>query len=167
MEINEPGLSRPKKKQVDADGNPTLTRNAEDGKRDDTPMRTTIKIPVRVYEEARKLAYFEHVNMREQFQGSWCEFTDNGKHMPIWDEEERLEKEGEYQGVMVPLAIRVPKWLNQKTHDLKEGFGVNASQQFLMAWLDKYGSRKKEEETKKVEETKTGLWLPRNAREER
>lgn len=159
-EINEPGLSRPKKKQVDADGNPTLTRNAEDGKRDDTLMRTTIKIPTRVYEEARKMAYFKHVNMREQFQGAWCEFTNNGKHIPIWDEE-YLESNEEYQGKMIPFAIRVPRWLNQKTHDLKEGFGVNASQQFLMAWLDKYGSRKKEEETK------AGLWLPRNVREGR
>ena len=142
-EINEPGLSRPKKKQVDADGNPTLTRNAEDCGRDDTLMRTTIKIPVRVYEEARKMAYFKRVSMRDQFQGAWCEFTDNGKHMPIWSEEERLEREEKYQGVMVPLAIRVPKWLNQEMRDIKEAFDISASQQFLMAWLDKYGSFKK------------------------
>ena len=44
---------------------------------------------------------------------------------------------------MVPLAIRVPRWLNQEMRDIKEALDISASQQFLMAWLDKYGSSKK------------------------
>lgn len=136
-DINEPGLSRPKKKQVDADGNPTLTRNAEAEQRDNTTMRTTIKVPVHVYSSARKLSFFEHVSMKDQFQKAWCEYTNDGAHLPI-----EYEDEGEPQDVLVSLAISVPKWLNKAARDFKEGTGVSVSRQFSLAWQEKYGSSK-------------------------
>lgn len=135
-EINEPGLSRPKKKQVDADGNPTLTRNAEAEQRDNTTMRTTIKVPVHVYSSARKLSFFEHVSMKDQFQKAWCEYTNDGAHLPI-----EYEDEGESQDVLVSLAISVPKWLNKTARDFKEGTGVSVSRQFSLAWQEKYDKR--------------------------
>lgn len=135
-EINEPGLSRPKKKQVDADGNPTLTRNAEAEQRDNTTMRTTIKVPVHVYSSARKLSFFEHVSMKDQFQKAWCEYTNDGAHLPVEDEDE-----GESQDVLVSLAISVPKWLNKTARDFKEGTGVSVSRQFSLAWQEKYDKR--------------------------
>lgn len=135
-EINEPGLSRPKKKQVDADGNPTLTRNAEAEQRDNTTMRTTIKVPVHVYSSARKLSFFEHVSMKDQFQKAWCEYTNDGAHLPI-----EYEDEGESQDVLVSLAISVPKWLNKAARDFKEGTGVSVSRQFSLAWQEKYDKR--------------------------
>lgn len=135
-EINEPGLSRPKKKQVDADGNPTLTRNAEAEQRDNTTMRTTIKVPVHVYSSARKLSFFEHVSMKDQFQKAWCEYTNDGAHLPV-----EYEDEGESQDVLVSLAISVPKWLNKTARDFKEGTGVSVSRQFSLAWQEKYDKR--------------------------
>ena len=135
-DINEPGLSRPKKKQVDADGNPTLTRNAEAEQRDNTTMRTTIKVPVHVYSSARKLSFFEHVSMKDQFQKAWCEYTNDGAHLPI-----EYEDEGESQDVLVSLAISVPKWLNKAACDFKEGTGVSVSRQFSLAWQEKYDKR--------------------------
>ena len=135
-DINEPGLSRPKKKQVDADGNPTLTRNAEAEQRDNTTMRTTIKVPVHVYSSARKLSFFEHVSMKDQFQKAWCEYTNDGAHLPV-----EYEDEGESQDVLVSLAISVPKWLNKTARDFKEGTGVSVSRQFSLAWQEKYDKR--------------------------
>ena len=135
-DINEPGLSRPKKKQVDADGNPTLMRNAEAEQRDNTTMRTTIKVPVHVYSSARKLSFFEHVSMKDQFQKAWCEYTNDGAHLPI-----EYEDEGESQDVLVSLAISVPKWLNKAARDFKEGTGVSVSRQFSLAWQEKYDKR--------------------------
>lgn len=136
-EINEPGLSRPKKKQVDADGNPTLTRDTDIEEDDNATMRTTIKVPVDVYSSARELSFFKRISMKDQFQRAWCEYTTNGMYLPIEDED---EDEGEPQDVLVSLAISVPKWLNRAARGFKEGFGISVSQQFTLAWLNKYGS---------------------------
>lgn len=133
-EINEPGLSRPKKKQVDANGKPTLTRNAEAEQRDNTTMRTTIKVPARVYSSARKLSFFKRVSMKDQFQKAWCEYTNDGAHLP-------MDYEEEPEDILVSVAISVPKWLNKAARDFKEGTGVSVSRQFSLAWQEKYDKR--------------------------
>lgn len=107
-------------------------------------VQTTIKIPIHIYEEARRLSYLKRVSMKDQFHNAWCEFTDDGNRTSVWDEAVRAGKEKKHQNTMVTLTIRIPKWLHQEMRDIKKTHGISVSEQFLIAWLDKYNLPEKE-----------------------
>ncbi|MDK8790107.1 hypothetical protein QP979_13530, partial [Corynebacterium striatum] len=56
-----PGLARPKKKQTDAQGNPTLTKDTglnttkvTKATKKEKPHRTTVNLPYSIYKELRR-----------------------------------------------------------------------------------------------------------------
>lgn len=131
--INEPGLSRPKKKQVGANGKPTLTRGVGKEQRDTTPVRTSIKIPMEVYEQTRRIAFEERTSRNEQFKSAWCALTKDGMQFP----ETLIEDDTDY-GMGFAFDVRVPKWIHERAHELKAESGVSLSRQFVIAWLQQY-----------------------------
>lgn len=139
---DSPGLARPKKKQTDAQGKPTLTKDAglntakaKKATKKEKPHRTTVNLPYSIYKELRRDWAETSTPIYRQLLEAWERITDHGAdYQPAGatyntDELTRI------------TTVYIPKDTLKAMQKIRSKHGATIADQLISSWAQQTGWR--------------------------
>lgn len=137
-----PGLARPKKKQTDAKGKPTLTKDtglnttkAKKTTKKQKPHRTTINLPYSIYKQLRRNWAETRTPIYRQLLEAWELITDHGTDYQPADATYNTDE------LTRITTVYIPKDTFKTMQKIRTKYDASIADQLISSWVRQNGWR--------------------------
>ena len=135
-----PGLARPKKKQTDAQGKPTLTKDtglntakAKKATKKEKPHRTTVNLPYSIYKELRRNWAESGTPIYRQLLEAWELITDHGADYQPADATYNTDE------LTRTTTVYIPKDALKAMQKIRSKHEASIADQLISSWAQQTG----------------------------